>query len=336
MKKVLGIGNALVDILIRIDDEKVLERLGLTKGSMTLVDKERMTAILAETQSFSKAQASGGSAANTINGLARLGAPAGYIGKIGADTYGSFFQAEMERFDIRTALFTGQQETGKSVVLITPDSERTFATFLGASVELGAGDLAPALFSDYDYCLLEGYLSLNHDLVNRSVGFARQAGNRIALDLSSYNVVEANRDFLQGLVAEKQIDILFANEDEARAFTGKTDPRAALAEIAGRVPLAVVKVGAHGSLIQEGEAFYAIPALKANPVDTTGAGDLYQAGFFFGLGNGFPLSLCGELGSIVAGKVVEIIGARMADEKWQEVQDLAQRAIAGHRSPIKK
>lgn len=331
MKKVLGIGNALVDILIRIDDDGVLKRLGLSKNSMTLVSKEHVTAILAETQSFPRAQASGGSAANTINGLSRLGGPAGYIGTIGNDAYGSFFQSEMERFDIRTALFTGQQETGKSVVLITPDSERTFATFLGASVELGAGDLTPALFSGYDYCLLEGYLSLNHDLVDKSVDLAGQAKNRIALDLSSYNVVEANRDFLHSLV-KKHIDILFANEDEARAFTGKTEPRAALADMARFVSLAVVKIGAHGSLIQAGQEFYAIPALEASAIDTTGAGDLYQAGFFFGLSNDFPLPLCGELGSILAGKVVEIIGARMADEKWQEVRHLTQKAIAAYSS----
>ncbi len=326
MKRVLAMGNALVDILIRIDDDEILSRLGFPRGSMILVDKEQMNGVLDQTSFLERIQSTGGSAANMITGLARLGASTGYIGKLGRDEFGSFFEADMKKNGIKAALFTAGAETGKCVSLISRDSERTMATYLGAAVELDASDLHIDLFKGYDYFHLEGYLVQNYDLVRRAVALAREAGNEVAVDLSSFNVVAENRDFLEPLV-EEYVDIVFANEEEARSFTDKDDPREALEEIARKCKLAVVKIGAEGSLIKDGKNLFQVPAIKACPLDTTGAGDLYAAGFYYGLTGGYPLDICGQIGSITAGKVVEVIGARMDEQKWQEVESLIKRTI---------
>lgn len=324
MKTVLGIGNALVDILIRLDDDSLLQQFNLKKGSMTLVDKEKGNAVLAfaEKRNLSRAmqRSSGGSVANTIHGLSQLGAPAGYIGKIGDDGFGEFFRSYMEQNNICATLYKGKEDSGKSFVLISTDSERTFATYLGAAIELDATDLALDSFKGYDYFHLEGYLVQNHTLVERSVQLAREAGCKISVDLASFNIVAENLEFLGSIVGE-YIDIVFANEEEARAFTGKEEPAEALEEIAKVCEIAVVKVGKEGSLIKHGGQVYRIPAMEANSLDTTGAGDLYASGFFFGLMNGQPMDICGKIGSLVAGNVVEVIGAKMEESRWQNVRD---------------
>ncbi|MCK4764368.1 MAG: adenosine kinase [Candidatus Aminicenantes bacterium] len=320
MKKVLGMGNALVDILIRIEDDELLSRLGFPRGSMTLVDINKSNDILELTKNIKKTESTGGSAANTINGLARFGGAAGYIGKVGEDELGKFFNSDLVRNKITARLFKGKEQTGRCVSLVSKDSERTMATYLGAAIELEAADLSSDLFKGYDYFHLEGYLVQNHDLVRKAVELAKAAGNEIAVDLSSFNVVEENLDFLKPIVKD-YIDIVFANEDEAEAFTGIKDPETALAEIGSKCKIAVVKIGAEGSLIKSGGDFHRVSAIKAKAIDTTGAGDMYQAGFFYGLSRGYGLDICGKIGSIAAGKTVEVMGAKMGAEKWREVED---------------
>lgn len=324
MKTVLGMGNALVDALIRINDDSLLAGFGLEKGSMTLVDKHKSQKILEAVESLDKQKSSGGSVANTIHGLAKLGTPCGYIGKVGSDDYGSFFRSYMTQNNICTTLFASGEETGKCVALISPDSERTFATFLGAAVELDASDLTIGPFKGYDYFMLEGYLVQNYSLVEKAVKLAKEAGSEIAVDLASFNIVEGNLDFLRDVV-EKYIDIVFANEEEARAFTGKEDPGDALEDISGMCKIAVVKIGKQGSLIKEGGLRYKIAPIEANCIDTTGAGDLYASGFFYGLTHGQPVEICGKMGSITSGKIVEVIGAKMDDRKWKETIDKIEK-----------
>jgi sugar/nucleoside kinase (ribokinase family) len=325
MKKVLGIGNALVDALVRIEDDGFLSEVGLPKGSMTLVNKQTSNAILERVASLNLdlQKASGGSVANAIHGAAKLGAPVGYIGKIGNDDYGAFFRSYMEQNNICAALFHGTADTGKCISLISKDSERTFATYLGAAVELQASDLSPEPFQGYDYFLLEGYLVQNYDLVKKAVTLAKQANCQIAIDLASFNIVEQNRDFLYALL-EESIDIVFANEEEAKSFTGKADPAEALEEIAKKCSIAVVKIGKEGSLIKAGNKSYKISPISANCIDTTGAGDLYASGFFYGLAYGHSLEICGKIGSIVSGKIIEVIGTKMNDNKWNQVCDLVK------------
>ncbi len=321
MKKILGIGNALVDVLVKIEGDDFLDQFQLEKGSMTLIDEKKMHAIMEKINDFTTSKSSGGSGANTVHGIAKLGAPAGYIGKIGNDEFGAFFSSYMNQDNIGVSLFTGKKETGKSFVFISPDSERTFATFLGAAVELEPWDLHIDLFKGYDYFHLEGYLVQNHDLVLKAVELANEAGTKTAIDLASFNVVEANLEFLRGVV-DSYVDIVFANEEEAKSFTGKETAEEALLDISNCCDIAVVKIGKEGSWVRSGNSQFRIPSINANAIDTTGAGDLYASGFFYGLATGQPLDICGKIGSATSGKIVEVIGAKMDDDKWNEVRQL--------------
>jgi sugar/nucleoside kinase (ribokinase family) len=328
MKTVLGIGNALVDGLIKIENDDFFGRLGLEKGSMTLVDKEMMNAILdrAGTLQLDMQKSSGGSVANAIHGMSQLGTPTGYIGKIGDDDYGAFFRSYMEQNNICATLFKGKANTGTSMVMVSKDCERTMATYLGAAVELDASDLTIEPFKGYDYFFLEGYLVQDYKLVERAAALAKEAGSQVAIDLASFNVVRENLDFLQTVV-EKYIDIVFANEEEAKAFTGRENPGKALQEISKKCRIAVVKIGKEGSLIKEGNRQYNIPSIRADAVDTTGAGDLYASGFFYGLSSGLQLDICGKIGAVTSGKIVEVTGAKMDEDKWNETRKLVENLI---------
>lgn len=319
MKKVLGLGNALVDILVRIDDERLLPSLDLPKSCMTLVGVDQVNAILEKIARLDKQETCGGSAANTISGLARLGVPTGYIGKIGRDAYGAFFAAEMQRHGTEARLFYGASQTGRALGLITPDSERTFATYLGAAVELDADDLHVKLFRGYDIFHIEGYMVQNHRLFEMAVRLAKEAGLEISLDLASHNVVRENIVFLQDMV-DRYVDIVFANEDESMAFSGEKSPHEALVKISPQCRIAVVKLGKKGSLVKHKEERHEIGCIPAKAVDTTGAGDLYAAGFLFGLIQDYPLAVCGRIGSLLSGKVVEVVGAKLDEAKWLEVE----------------
>ena len=320
MSKVLGIGNALVDIMTRLDSDDVLQLFNLPKGSMQLVDGNLSDIINQGTDSFEKTIASGGSAANTIHGLARLGIDTGVLGKVGKDELGLYFKKDMESSGIKPLLFESDTSSGKAIALISPDSERTFATFLGAAVEMGPDDLSDEIYKGYDYFHIEGYLVQNHHLIEQAVKLAKKNGLKICLDMASYNVVEDNLEFLQRIVKE-YVDIVFANEEEAKAFTGK-EAEEALHDFASICDIAVVKVGKMGSLIKQGNHVFRIHAITAKSIDTTGAGDLYAAGFIYGLIKGFSLDICGKIGSILAGKTIEVVGPKMTPDKWDEVHQM--------------
>ncbi len=320
MDKVLGIGNALIDTMVRLDNDDFLKEVNLPKGSMQLVDSDESKKIAKKCEGFKKSKSSGGSAANTIHGLARLGVSVGYIGKVGKDELGDFFINDLKKSRIRPNILYGNSNSGHALALISPDSERTFATHLGAALELSADDLKNEFFEDYDFLHIEGYLLQNHSLMQKALEMAKNNGLKISLDLASFNVVEDNLDVLTEWV-ENYVDILFANEEEAKAFTGK-EPEEALHELAEKSEIAVVKIGKHGSLIKKGEDVFKIEPIKVNATDTTGAGDAYAAGFLFGLVKGYNLEKCGEIASILAGKVIEGTGAKMNEEKWKEVYEI--------------
>ena len=318
MKKILGIGNALVDVMTMIDNDNILEKFALPKGSMQLVDKTKSELIKAETVHFTRNLTSGGSAANTIHGLAMLGAETGFIGSIGQDETGDFFEKDMKYAGIKTMLSRRDSITGTAVALISPDSQRTFATHLGAAVELGAEDLHPDYFTGYEILYFEGYLITDILLVERACQLAKERKMKIVIDLSSYNVVESNLSAFKKVV-EKYVDIIFANEEEARSFTGFA-PEEALDRLSQFCEVSVVKVGSEGSWIKRGNEIVKIAAGKVSLKDTTGAGDLYASGFLFGYANGLDLEKCGLLGSLMAGKVIEIIGARMKEPLFDEIK----------------
>lgn len=321
--RVLGIGNALVDLLLK-RDEAFLAAHGLPKGGMQLVDEAKSAAVLAGATDYTVA--AGGCAANTINGLGQLGVGAAFIGKVGADDFGAAFAADMRGNGVEPKLRTGKSPTGRAVAIITPDSERTFATFLGAAIELGPDDLVPGDFAGYKYFHIEGYLVQNHELVRRAVELAQAAGCTVSIDLASYNVVEANLAFLKEIVG-KYVNIVFANEDEAKAFTGRSE-EAALADLAAACQIAVVKLGKRGSLAQRGREKARAGILPAKAIDTTGAGDLYASGFLSGLVAGRPLEQCCRLGALTSARVVEVLGAKMPPATWETIRREA-KAITG-------
>lgn len=321
MKKIIGIGNALVDVMTMIPDETCLNRFGLPKGSMTMIDAARSGEIKEATAAYKSTLASGGSAGNTMYGLGIMGVHSSFIGKVGKDDLGNFYEKDMVDAGLLPVLMRSDSSpTGTAVALVTPDSERTFATHLGAATELEGHELNSIYFKGYDILYLEGYLIFNMNLVEQACRLAKENNMTVAIDLSSFNVV---RDMLPHFrkVIEKYVDIIFANEEEARAFTG-LEAREALDELASKCEIAIVKVGADGSWIKRGEEVLKVDALKVTPVDTTGAGDLYASGFFYGYSHGFSLDKCGLFGSILAGKVIEVVGARMPAAKWAEAKEL--------------
>lgn len=317
MDKILGIGNALVDIMTRLKDDQLLEEFNLPKGSMQLVEADFIKKLSIATDNLDKSQSSGGSAANTIHGLARLGAATGFVGKVGDDELGNFFKKDLENNNVTPELLISKTTSGRAMALVSEDSERTFATFLGAAIEMGSNDVKQQWFDGYTYLHIEGYLVQNHDLLERTAKLAKKKGLIISLDLASYNIVEDNLSFLQHFV-KHYVDIVFANEEEAKAFTGK-EPKQALNELAEITDMAVVKVGKEGSMVQKGTKVWKIDPIIANPVDTTGAGDAYAAGFLYGLTQDYDPEQCGNIGSVMAGKVIEGMGAKMDDVQWKEV-----------------
>ena len=319
MAKVLGMGNALVDALVRIDNDNILQTLNLPKGSMQLVDWETSEKVMKAVEAFPRSQASGGSAANTIHGLAKLGIETGFLGKIGKDEIGQFFKNDLLEAKVNPLLAESDSRSGLALALVSPDSERTFATFLGAAVELSAADLKLEDFQGYDYFHIEGYLVQNYELIETAVKLAKQANCKVSIDLASYNVVEANLDFLQRITKE-YVDIVFANEEEAKSFTGK-EPEEALHAIAEMVDYAIVKIGSKGSMVKHEGKVYTAGVIKATSIDTTGAGDLYASGFLFGLIKGYSLDRCAAIGSITAGNIIEVIGAKMDKDRWNGIYE---------------
>ncbi len=314
MTKVLGIGNALVDLLIKLEDDALLEELNLPKGSMTLVDEEIKKLIAEKGVHLEKDMASGGSAANTIHGLAQLGVSTAFLGTVGQDETGDFFYSDLEKSNIKPLLNRSKTPSGLASTLISKDGERTFGTYLGAAIELSGNDFSDDHFKAYDILHVEGYLVQNHELLETILKLAKKAGLKISIDMASYNVVEDNLEFFKEMV-KQYVDILFANEEEAKAFTGK-DPEDALHEMADQTEIAIVKIGSKGSMVKRDDEIVFIDAISSNVADTTGAGDLYAAGFIYGLINKLSLEKAGYTGSLLASQVISNIGAKISADKW--------------------
>ncbi|MBO5193746.1 MAG: adenosine kinase [Bacteroidales bacterium] len=330
MASILGIGNALTDILAILPDDGFMKQFHLPKGSMQHVDRETGDKIWQALKPLGVQYVAGGSAANTITGTAIFGMESGFIGKIGDDELGHLFKSDQAQYGIRSTLLKGVNPSGRAMVFITaPNAERTFATYLGAALELVPEDLKPEYFEGYDYFHIEGYLVQNQALIRKAVQMAKDAGCIISIDMASYNVVESNDAFLHDIV-DKYVDIVFANEMEAMAFT-KMEPREALDEIAKHCEIAVLKIGKDGSMVKSGDEYHYIEAWPASPVDATGAGDTYAAGFLYAHSLGMPLKVCGEIGSIIAAKVVEVVGTKIDIPRWKDAKREIKALIAANR-----
>lgn len=319
MDKIIGMGNALVDVLVRIDDDSLLEKLHLPKGSMQLIQEDPLSEIRKYTSGMKIHRSTGGSAGNTVCALAALGANPGFIGKIGQDETGAFFGDTLRQRGVNALLATCDLPSGIASTFISTDGERTFGTYLGAAATLRAEDLSRKMFAGYNYLYIEGYLLQDHDLMLRAVQLAKEEGLQVCLDMASYNVVEAERDFFDQLIV-KYVDIVFANESEALAYTGKA-PHEALEEIASKCSIAVVKTGKEGSLVKKGtEVIQLLSCPVDNVLDTTGAGDFYAAGFMYGLTCGYSLEKCVQISTILATAVIQEVGTTLPAKKWDEIK----------------
>ncbi len=317
-KRILGIGNALVDVLTQIPDDGILEQLNLPKGSMQHVDAATSKKVGESLKRYGSTMAAGGSAANMVSGAAKLGVTTGYIGKVSDDELGRFFENEMVKTHVKPLMLKTPTPTGCAQAVISNDGERTFATYLGAALELSADDLKPELFDGWDILLVEGYLVQNYALVDRILELAKSKGMTAAIDLASYNVVEQNLEYLKEKV-KNDFDIVFANQDESRTFTGIKDPVEALHAIASMCEIAVVKVGSKGAYVQRGDEVVTIGPIPAKVIDTTGAGDLWAGGFLAEYAKGQPLARCARTGAILASNIIEVLGAKMDESRWEKI-----------------
>ena len=325
MKSVIGMGNALTDILINLKTDEVLERFSLPRGSMNLVDSDRQRRIGEYVAGMPRTLSLGGSASNTIRAMARMGVRTGYVGKVGRDTTGDFFEQALVNLGIEPHILRGNERSGRCVSLVSADGERTMCTFLGAALEMRGDELNESLFDGYDCLYVEGYLVQSHDLILQAARTAKECGLKVAIDLASFNIVAENLTFLRDLVRE-YVDIVFANEDEAKTFACEAEPLNALQAISELAELAVVKIGTKGALIKRGDEVVHVGIMAAaRRVDTTGAGDFYAAGFLAGLCEGLSLRQCGTIGAITAGKVIEVVGTTFGEDAWKDIYRLVSK-----------
>ena len=322
---IVGIGSALVDILISESDAFVAAT-GASKGGMTLVDAERVDELLA-TASSKPAMVPGGSACNTIVGVAHLGHGAQFVGKRGDDDTGVFFEKALADSGVVPLLGKSATPTGRVVSVITPDAQRTMFTSLGASSETLPAELSAEKFKGASIIHIEGYLLFNRDLFFAALNAARDAGALVSLDLASFTVVDACRDMIYDAVSE-YVDILIANEDEARAYTGLSDEDEALELLSRDATLAVLKQGKRGAMIKVNGQKYQI-GISGNGVaiDTTGAGDLWAAGFLYGLVNGLSVEKSGALAAACGAEVCQVIGAHIPAEGWDRIRKSIESVI---------
>jgi sugar/nucleoside kinase (ribokinase family) len=312
---VVGVGAALVDLLVEEEDH-FITRLGSEKGGMTLVELPTIDKALTGTAAQVKV-VPGGSACNTMVGIGNLGGRSRMIGRVGGDDLGKAFMEGLHKAGVDRRIRESDQATGRVLSVVTPDAQRTMFTYLGASAQLSPDDVTLADISDAGMVLLEGYLLFNRPVVEKILSLAKQAKAKVVLDLASFQVVEFCRDFLDEIL-ETSVDMVLANEDEAKAYTGMGESES-LDILAGKVETAVVKIGKKGVLLARGKERYAVDAHLVKAIDTTGAGDLWASGFLFGLTQGLNLENAARLGCKVGSEVVQVMGAVIPEEGWKRV-----------------
>lgn len=331
MKSVIGMGNALTDILINLKNDEILDTFKLPRGSMNLVDSELQRQIDASVADAPHTLSLGGSASNTIRALARMGASTGYIGKVGRDETGDFFERTLNELQIAPTVFRGDEPSGRCVSLVSPDGERTMCTYLGAALEMRHTELTPEIFDGYEYFYIEGYLVQDHELISNAVRIAKERGLQVALDLAEFQH-RRRKPRLPARPGRADTSIsCLANEQEAAAFTGEKNPLEALDKIARKCSIAVVKVGTRGAYVKyRGRVDHIGIMGNARRVDSTGAGDFYAAGFLFGLCRGLSMEQCGTIGSIAAGKVIEVVGTTFDEKVWEEIRRMVGDVETGN------
>lgn len=317
----IGVGSPIMDLFASVPDS-FLRHVQGDKGGMVLVDQGEMQRILSHLDQ-APAHSTGGSAANVTFNATRLGLRTTFLGKLGNDEFAQRYRTAFETAGVDGSRFKrGDRANARCLALITPDAQRTMRTDLGAAMTLSPGEVVAADFAGCRHAHIEGYLVFNQALADAALAAARAAGTRVSLDLSSFEVVGASRDWLFSQF-KRGIDVVFANEDEIRAlFPTKTQvPFADLArELASHGVLAAVKVGADGAWIAQGSELHRIEPVRVDQVlDTNGAGDAWAAGFLFGLLRGWSLPACGRLASHMGAETVRHMGPIIPSVRWPEV-----------------
>lgn len=318
--QLIGVGSPIVDTLAQVSETFVAGIDG-SKGGMELVDSAQMGVLLAglEREGIASVQVPGGSAGNTVVAAATLGLKSSFVGKLGDDAGADVYRAAFAAQGIDVSRFKqAALPNARCLSLVTPDGERTMRTDLGAAMTLAPEEISVADFADAAHVHIEGYLLFNRALALAVLKAAKAAGCTVSLDLASFEVVGAAGDILADLLQES-VDIVFANEDEARAFTDLTNEYEQMVErLAGLCKIAVVKLGKDGSLIRSGGVTHRIaPQYVEHALDTTGAGDIWAAGFLYGYLNGKDLVTCGNYGSRLGAEIVQVLGAALPAERWQ-------------------
>lgn len=325
---VYGVGNALVDLQVRVDDA-YLQHLKAAKGEMRLVDDAHQTFVLDELRGREVRASSGGSAANTMVGVAELGGTASYCGRVADDEHGRFYATDLDRVGIPLRGTRAEGRTGTCVVLITPDAQRTMYTNLGASVTLGPADVRPEDVAGARWVYVEGYLlpgESTRAAALKAIDVAKAQGAKVALTVSDPFIIGLCRDLIWDLV-KGPVDLLFCNEAESQALARTDDPIECARLIHAAASSVALTLGAKGSILMHDHQVWPVEGVPVEAVDTTGAGDMYAAGILYGLTHGLDWPTSGHLASHAAARVVAHLGARMPKRfTAEEMRRLVERS----------
>lgn len=325
--KILGLGNALVDVLSKLDSDETLVKIGIQKGAMDMISREQMYVIRKYQANTETTQAPGGANCNTMRAIALLGGQSGFIGKVGDDNLGQFYEEALLKAGVASYLIKTEGPSGACTVFISPDGERTMGTFLGPAPTISPDEITEDVLRGYDCIHIEGYLIVNEELVRETMKKAKRLGLKVALDLANYNIVNAYKGLLEEVIPQ-YVDILFANASEAEAFTGLPAQEAVKA-LEKQVHVALVTLGKDGSLIGSEGKFYHVDAEGGKPVDTTGAGDNFAAGFLYGQSVGASLEQSAQIGSMLSGYVIDVVGPQVPADKWEQIKLKVKTILAG-------
>jgi len=326
MKKsfdVYGIGNALVDLEIKVDEEFLYDHK-VKKGLMTLVDEDTQFRLIGAVEGQQYERKSGGSAANTVIAVSQFGGKAYYSCKVANDEFGDFYLMDMNDAGIKTNLDDAEREggiTGKCLVMVTPDADRTMNTFLGATTNLSTNEVDEEAIKAAKYIYLEGYLTTSAtgiEAMKLAKKIAEKNGVKTSITLSDPSIVQAFKANFEDVIGAS-VDLLFCNEDEAMAYTGTSDLLEARQALKKDAKQFVITLGSNGAMIFDGDTFIDIEPYKVKALDTNGAGDMFAGAFLYGITNGMSMAAAGKLASLASSKVVSQYGPRLAAEQTSKL-----------------
>lgn len=324
--KIAGIGNALVDALVHLQDDTLLDQTGLPRGGMQLIDDTKREVLAQLMEPLHPCKSAGGSAGNTIKALAALGGDCLFVGKVGDDDDAALLSSVYHSCGAEVRFLHSPLHTGVASTFVSPTGERTFGTCLGAASTLCASEITESLLAGVEWLHIEGYLVQDHALIERIGQLARQMGVPTSMDLASYNVLAEDVAFARHLVSD-YVDVVFANEDESRVFTGGKAPLDALREMAGMCHMAVVKMGADGAAARSGAQEARVEARRVEVTDTTGAGDFFAAGFLYAHTHGGSMEQSLRCGAALGEQAIQVMGTDLDEMTWAACRKRVEKIL---------